>query len=913
MIHIDRNQVHNHHPPLSNSHSPQKNTNNLILPNNQHQHHNHFSNSPSHSSPSPWSPSTITNIKQDQERESTPPPPADGSAPGNVDTTSPQRSSSLSPVPDQQQTDANGNAETQENDQDISNKISSRLSTPLSELSPPPDDMDTPAPAEAEEAKEENKAGDVEGGDGEGGASAAEVKREVNGTSPKPFSNNNSQQTNRGSGSEGSGGESKQPQPPFQDTTSTQDPNPNRKADLILQLNAELFNVALELQKKGTSPTDPTFLQYMQRMQSNLDYMARWADNRAASSTHTPLPIMEAPPPPLWAGINVDRIEQLYRELTPLFAKALARRDGMLGPNPSMTANLKRERSEEASSFDTNKRRDTGENKMFNPQTQSQSMPPPSLPGSQPLDQLSNSAASSSMVNGMPSLSSQSQMSQMGDPNSAGGGISPSGMINPMDAQRMAAMRNMQQQRQQQQQQQPGMSNRQMSPPAQSGVNPVGSSMGGAPSMVTPQQAMAIASNPNHPMMVHIMSRIPTFTSLPQQEQARKIMQVAAMRQQELQNQQQQQQQNPMGQGMNRPGPGGMAGMNNMNNMNMNNMNMNMSSSGGMPGGPASPVAHQAQMAQNPMMMGQGGSNTVGMDPQRSMSATPQLGGGMGGMPNSPMNMSQMNQRQLMLIQQQNRAAGGPGAGGGGGVGGNLNAGNIMMNMNPQQQMALMQERMRQQQQQQQGSPTQQMPGGDGFAPPVLRSNSTIPGIARSARSPTDGMQSPMTPRMPNRVSSMGQDDFSRMMMQQQQQQQQQGVSGPSRGMQPGPQGGFNPQQMQQSSWQQQQMGSPYGMNSRPESAAGFYGGGSGGGSNGVLGGGSPPGGMAQTWGTPNNANAGSYPFATPSPGHQSDLAPTPRHMSATPAPMQPQNMISPTSADSFPFANDFDFSNWTQ
>ncbi|EEB88482.1 hypothetical protein MPER_13659, partial [Moniliophthora perniciosa FA553] len=111
---------------------------------------------------------------------------------------------------------------------------------------------------------------------------------------------------------------------------------------------------------------------------------------------------------------------------------------------------------------------------------------------------------------------------------------------------------------------------------------------------------------------------------------------------------------------------------------------------------------------------------------------------------------------------------------------------------------------------------------------------------------------------MPNRVSSMGQDDFSRMMMQQQQQQQHQqqhqGVSGPSRGMQPGQQGGFNPQQMQQSNWQQQQMGSPYGMTSRPESAAGFYGG--NGGSNGVLGGGSPPGGMAQTWGTPNNVNA---------------------------------------------------------
>jgi hypothetical protein len=50
-------------------------------------------------------------------------------------------------------------------------------------------------------------------------------------------------------------------------------------------------------------------------------------------------------------------------------------------------------------------------------------------------------------------------------------------------------------------------------------------------------------------------------------------------------------------------------------------------------------------------------------------------------------------------------------------------------------------------------------------------SGSSIPGIARSTRSPPDGSM-PMTPRVSQaRMPSMGHDDYQRMLLQQQQQQ----------------------------------------------------------------------------------------------------------------------------------------------
>ncbi|KAG7096552.1 hypothetical protein E1B28_003974 [Marasmius oreades] len=958
MIHIDRN----HHSPLSNSsHSKQ----NLILPN-QH----------SLQIPSPWadlpqrppnSQSDGSKQPQDQKRDPATPPegdpvtsrpsgPESPASPADGNSTSPtadERSSSLSPVPETT-IQAEQNVDTADT-KPLEDRVPSCLSTPLSELSPPPDDMDTPA-ADTAEPSEKKESGESKGDD----ENAAKSQAEVNGVNSPNLVNFSSQQLSSfatsGAGTDG-GSEAHLHHPSLMNhhspmpgaIPSAPTNSSEQRVAMMLELNSELIKVSMEFQARGIQFADSRFQQYAARIKSNLDYMARWADNTINPAALPPLPIIDAPPPVEFT--STERVQQLYSDLATVFAKALAQRNQLSSATPQpMTpiTTLKRERSEDIPLDMMNKRRDTGENKMLNSPSM---MPPPSLPQSQQQENQYPSTSSTPIPNGMTPLSAQSQSAQMSDQVGAGGptAMSPPGMMNANEAQmttqRQAAMR-LQQQRQNSQQ---GMSgSRQMSPPSSgsggmnqqisgggmqnqmNGTTPSHPQMAGGGAGLTAQQAYTILNTPNHPFVGVLMKQVPGFATLPIQDQMRKISQLAAIK---IQEHQHQQQQNAMNMG--RP-TGAMPNMSPpMNNVGMGGVNTSpggMTTGMGMPGNQFSnpqqvpPVTHQAQMAQNPMMIGQGGSGSPnGMDPQRSMTGTPQLGG----MSNSPMHLNQMTQRQLMLMQQQQQNRGGGNMGGG-----SINPANMMMN--PQQQMAFMQqqqERMRQQQIQQPPatSPTHSRgsvgspmltgnAGGDnnGF-PPVLRSGSAIPGIARSARSPPDGgVQSPMTPRMPNR-GSMNQDDFTRMMMQQQQ-------GGQQRGMQP--QNGFNPQQMQASSnWQQQQQigltPSSYGMNNRPGSAAGFvgggsYGGGVGGGgqgsNNGVVGGGSPPG-LSQTWGTPNNPNA-SYPFATPSPGHQSDLAPT-RHMSATPAPgqqpMQAPNMISPTSADPFLFANDFSFPNWTQ
>lgn len=227
------------------------------------------------------------------------------------------------------------------------------------------------------------------------------------------------------------------------------------------------------------------------------------------------------------------------------------------------------------------------------------------------------------------------------------------------------------------------------------------------------------------------------------------------------------------------------------------------------------------------------------------------------------------------------------------------------MSTQQQQQMAFQQqqERMRMEQQQrmaaqQGGSPTH--PGSPMMSNdfPALRSNASIPGIARIARSPSDG--SPMTPRMtPSRGPSMGAEDYQRAMMQQ-------------RGGMPGQNSGFNPQQFaaQQpsQSWQQNQL-----LQQQMQMHSGGGGGGVGGSQYGMGGGRpgsgyggapSPPGsggGMPnQNWGQAQ----GGYPFAS-SPGSGGDLG-MQRHMSGTPGPQMQQNIGPPTDESFDPF-------NWPQ
>ena len=286
--------------------------------------------------------------------------------------------------------------------------------------------------------------------------------------------------------------------------------------------------------------------------------------------------------------------------------------------------------------------------------------------------------------------------------------------------------------------------------------------------------------------------------------------------------------------------------------------------------------------------------------------------GGMGGMgtmdPRMAMgNMTvQQQQRQLLLMQQQQRAANGMGGGGGQF---NVPPG-PMMNHQQQQQLAF-QRQQQQQQGQGQGPMSSSSPphpgspmvpsdfsGPSGSGGPSMRSSSTIPGIARRTRSPSDGAPSPLMPRgMPTRASSIGQEEYQRMMLQQQHGQAVRTMASQSPA--------FNQHQQMMagggggsSNWSQQG-GSNYGMSSS-ENLSGFGGGGGGGGGRpGIP---SPTNNGGQSW---NTVTQGGYPFA-PSPSAGDHV----RNMSATPAPQQQNQHDSPSADQIIP--SEFDlFNNW--
>jgi hypothetical protein len=162
-----------------------------------------------------------------------------------------------------------------------------------------------------------------------------------------------------------------------------------------------------------------------------------------------------------------------------------------------------------------------------------------------------------------------------------------------------------------------------------------------------------------------------------------------------------------------------------------------------------------------------------------SSNFTPQMSGNMNAMNmnQQQQQQQQQQQRQMMMMQQQMRNTG------------NMNAPNIMN----QQQAYAMQQRMPQGGPSQVGGSPMSAPANDTF--PALRSNSTIPGIARSGRSPSESVHSPMTPRAPSRLSSqppMQPEDYQRAMSQQ----AQQGMMGT-----PQNSGSFHPQ-IQYHQWQ---------------------------------------------------------------------------------------------------------------
>jgi len=239
------------------------------------------------------------------------------------------------------------------------------------------------------------------------------------------------------------------------------------------------------------------------------------------------------------------------------------------------------------------------------------------------------------------------------------------------------------------------------------------------------------------------------------------------------------------------------------------------------------------------------------------------------------MNNLTPQQRQLLMMQQsQQRMNSG-------------NAGSSPMNADMYGQMQQQQQHQQQQRMSQAGSPVNAgsptMPssfGNDSNAFPALRSNS-IPGIARSTRSPSDGAASPMSPMV-----GRGQPDMRRMV---------------SNGGMPN---GFNAQmpnwqQQQQKNQQQQAMA----MNMQAQNFGGMQ---------------SPVApnsnfGAGQNWGGGNQ-----YPMSAPSPsgsvgGYGLEHAQTPRQSSATPAPQMHSNSQagSPPAQQMSP--QDFDVFNWAQ
>ncbi|KIM60773.1 hypothetical protein SCLCIDRAFT_928221 [Scleroderma citrinum Foug A] len=312
------------------------------------------------------------------------------------------------------------------------------------------------------------------------------------------------------------------------------------------------------------------------------------------------------------------------------------------------------------------------------------------------------------------------------------------------------------------------------------------------------QQLLQILQMPAHPLMQHLLQNVPNFLALPQQQQLQKLHMVY----QQLMAQRQQHQaaaaaqRNPQ-----------MAGMSQNPAMAGTLSNGAMAGGSGNGGGPSpvSPLGQQPPVMTQPQQMssqqspqngmfpfaqGHAGGNS-GMDPRMAAGA-----GGGGPNPNFSQqmagNMGAMNfnqQRQLSLMQQQQQQQM-RNVNGNMGMGVGVSAPGMMgsqqhsvYGMNPRMMgQAGGSSSSSQQQPQPQPHGGAGAGGGSPMAPPLndtfptLRSNSTIPGIARSTRSPSDGVHSPMTPRAPSRLSHQQQasNEYQQQVMLQQQQQQQQ-------------------------------------------------------------------------------------------------------------------------------------------
>ncbi|KAI1785341.1 hypothetical protein LXA43DRAFT_976283 [Ganoderma leucocontextum] len=653
-----------------------------------------------------------------------------------------------------------------------------------------------------------------------------------------------------------------------QTSVSSKAPSLDPKVISILELNSLLLRVSMEYQARGVPITEPRFHQYSLRLQSNLTWLAAAADdNHKLSQNMVSLPVMQCPPAVEFP--EMERIRQMYHDLPTIFAKEIARRQAH-----GMNGNAKRDRTEEPSLDSMHKRRDTGETKANAPFATPGAGPSTPHPPSQPM-QVPNPIANIS----------PGPVPRMGSPAMPPPPVPP-GAMSANEAQ-LASMRARQQQMRAAAMHQQA-EGRQMSPP--SGMSS-GMAMGGMqnvagpssmPNMpqLSPQQMATLQAmgpqavqnfqalqTPGHPFVQYLTQQIQGFPQLPLQEKLQKMQ----MAQQMLQARQQQQR------NAQAHGAGSMGGYP------QSGMQAGITPQHSGDGSPSrmSPVSQQSPMQPSFPQAPTGDPRSM-MTPQQQQA------------------LANMNpqQRQLFLMQQQMMRGGQAGGGG----------------MNPQMmnQQQVMQERMRIEQQRmaqaqaQAGSPPNVMgsPMVDSPQFPALRSNPGMPGIARSARTPSDSNPSPVAGQRMSMSGQSAEDQQRAMMMQAQQQQR----------------ASLTPQQIQ-ASFSGGPMGNPAYAAAQMQQMVQGVGGGGGGGGQGANAYrmGSPPG-SAQSavggqmygggmQGFPGGGGGGPFMASSPSASQHEGMAPA-RQTSATPGPHQ---QMGANSAGDQGGMNELDFFNWGQ
>ncbi|KAF8450941.1 hypothetical protein L210DRAFT_3639971 [Boletus edulis BED1] len=691
------------------------------------------------------------------------------------------KSSSLSPAPDSGSPQPNASLPHSRSHPPATDKQEPDLTvegtlTPLTELSPAPDLDDPPEDTKDVQDDPKDSSHSIPSS-----ASQVDPTRDrrvhptvrINGTSSSPTSS-------AGSPSRPFSTPDCLPFPSGLSAPSTGQPSSDLKVVRILEINAELFKVCLEFQVRGIPISDSRFQQYAMRLHVNLTWLAAAADQRH-NSLNVTLPIME--PPAAVEFVSMVRIHQLYADISTIFAKDVARRQLLnathqgspTAPSAAPNGALKRTRPDDLPDV-ASKRRDMGENK---PQVTQAPHPVMSLASAashpNPASTFSPTSQSNIVMSTAPAMPHSPRVSSPAMPPPS---ATPSLPFAATEASIAASTRararelQIQQAREQQLRQaqmQQMQAGRHMSPPSTSQQVPQGVTSGQSNTAfgLQTQYPSSILQNPNHPLMQYMIQQMPQFTSLPPQQQMQKLQvfqNVIAQRQQQQQQQQQQQHQQQLQ--LQNPQVATPQRNHQMVSMSPNTSIPTMSNGALNAGGglsPVSPLAQQSPVmsqqvinppAQNGMFaFGQGHTNP-GMDPRMAGSNfSSQMQGGM------PNNMNVNQQRQFIHMQQQQMR--------------NTNGGmNAVPNMMSSQQHAYaMAQRMAQAGPSQSGNNVggspMSAPAGDQF--PALRSNSTIPGIARSARSPSDGVHSPMTPRAPSRLSQqpqLQQNDYSQAMMQ---------------------------------------------------------------------------------------------------------------------------------------------------